>query len=199
MNSEQLAGLVMFCAVTLFTPGPNNIMLMTSALNNGVARTVPHLLGVALGFAIMVLLVGVGLGALFVTWPVLHAILKYAVAAYLLILAWQIAVSVPMEEGEGARGQPMGFFAAAAFQWINPKAWVMAVGAISTYAAVAPFPWNVTVMTVLFGLGGILSSGAWVAFGSALRRLLCNARAVRAFNIAMALGLVASLYPILSE
>src|SRR6185369_15635488 len=117
---ELLAALVLFCTVTLFTPGPNNLMLMTSGLNFGFRRGVPHLLGVTLGFAAMVLIVGVGLGAVFEAWPRLYVALKYAGAAYLLYLAWQIAVSVPPAPGETAGGPPIGFLKAAAFQWINP-------------------------------------------------------------------------------
>lgn len=199
MSADLLGALVVFCAVTLFTPGPNNVMLMTSGLNHGFARSLPHQLGVAFGFAFMVALVGVGLGAMFTAYPILYAVLKYAGAAYLLYLAWAIATSGPMEDAEGSTGRPMTFIEAALFQWVNPKAWVMAVGAMSAYAGVAAFPWNVIIITALFGLLGLPSCGAWVLFGSALRRVLTNATAVRAFNIAMALALVASLWPVLAD
>ena len=143
MSADLLGALVVFCAVTLFTPGPNNVMLMTSGLNHGFARSLPHQLGVAFGFAFMVALVGIGLGAVFTAYPVLYAVLKYAGAAYLLYLAWAIATSGPMEDTEGNTGRPMTFIEAALFQWVNPKGWVMAVGAMSAYAGVAAFPWNV--------------------------------------------------------
>ena len=196
---ELLAALALFCAVTLFTPGPNNLMLMTSGLNFGFRRGLPHLFGVTLGFSVMVLIVGFGLGAIFEAWPLLYAALKYAGAAYLIYLAWQIAVSVPPAPGRESAGRPIGFLQAAAFQWVNPKAWVMAVGAVSTYAAVAPFPLNVIVIAALFCALGLASSGTWLGFGTALQRLLKDRRAVRAFNIVMALLLVASLYPILAD
>src|SRR6185295_8630669 len=143
---ELLAALALFCVVTLFTPGPNNLMLMTSGLNFGFRRGLPHLLGVSVGFALMVLLVGLGLGAIFERWPLLYAILKYVGAAYMLWLAWQIATASPPQPRGESTGRPMGFFNAMAFQWVNPKAWVMAVGAVSTYAAVATFPLNVIVI-----------------------------------------------------
>lgn len=199
MQADLLAALVAFCVVTLITPGPNNVMLMASGLNFGFQRAQPHLWGVSLGFAVMVLAVGLGLGAIFETWPGLYALLKYAGAAYLLYLAWVIATSGPVDEGEVARGAPITFLQAAAFQWVNPKGWVMAVGAISAYAAVAAFPFNVMLIAFLFGALGILSSVTWVVLGQTLRRLLRHQRAVRIFNVVMALALVASLWPIFAD
>jgi threonine/homoserine/homoserine lactone efflux protein len=197
--NELLWALLVFVLVTLFTPGPNNAMLMTTGLNFGFRRGQPHLWGVALGFAVMVLAVGLGLGAVFAAYPVAYAVLKYAGAAYLLYLAWQIATAGPVEDSDAAEGRPMSFLEAAAFQWLNPKGWVMAVGAVSTYAAVAAFPFNVMLMAGLFGSLGVLSSATWLGFGTGLKRLLTSPRAVRAVNIAMALLLVASLWPILGE
>ena len=196
---DLLLALAVFCTVTLFTPGPNNLMLMTSGLNFGFRRGLPHLMGVVLGFTAMVLIVGFGLGAVFERWPLLYMILKYAGAAYLLYLAWEIAVSKPPSPGGESASRPIGFVQAAVFQWVNPKAWVMAVGAISTYAAVGPFPLNVLIIAGLFGVLGIASSGTWLGFGAALQRVLTDARAIRIFNIVMALLLVASLYPIVAD
>ena len=198
MPSELLWALMLFVVVTLFTPGPNNTMLMTTGLNFGFRRGLPHLWGVALGFAVMVLAVGLGLGAVFRGYPGAYTVLKYAGAAYLLYLAWQIATAGEIKEG-AARGRPIAFLEAAAFQWLNPKGWVMAVGAVSTYAAVAAFPLNMLLMAFLFGSLGILSSATWLGFGTGLKRLLTSPRAVRAVNITMALLLVASLWPILAD
>ncbi len=199
---DLLAALVAFCVVTLFTPGPNNIMLMTTGLNYGFRRAVPHIFGVALGFGAMVLAVGLGLGAVVTAYPVLYTVLKYVGAAYLLYLAWAIATSGPVaRDGEAqARRQakPITFLQAAAFQWVNPKAWVMMLAAISTYATVAVFPFNVIVIAGLFGSFGIASGTTWVGFGTALQRVVKNAKAVRVFNVVMALLLVASLYPIVT-
>lgn len=194
-----LWALLVFVVVTLITPGPNNAMLMATGLNFGFRRGQAHLWGVALGFAAMVLAVGLGLGAIFAAYPLIYAALKYAGAAYLLYLAWQIATAGPTEDGSEARGRPISFLEAAAFQWFNPKAWVMAVGAVSAYAAVAAFPYNVVLMASLFGSLGILSSAIWLGFGAALKRLLSSSRAVRAVNVTMALLLVASLWPIFSD
>jgi threonine/homoserine/homoserine lactone efflux protein len=198
MSSEILWALLVFVLVTLFTPGPNNTMLMASGHNFGFRRGLPHLWGVALGFGVMVLAVGLGLGAVFQAYPAAYTVLKYVGAAYLLYLAWQIANSGPVEAAS-ARSRAITFMEGAAFQWLNPKGWVMAVGAVSTYAAVAPFPANVGLIATLFGGLGILSSASWLGFGSGLKRLLTSPRAVRVVNVVMALLLVASLWPILAE
>lgn len=198
MLSELFWALLLFVVVTLITPGPNNTMLMTTGLNFGFRRGLPHLWGVALGFAVMVLAVGLGLGAVFQAYPAAYTVLKYAGAAYLLYLAWQIATAGEFREGASS-GRPITFLEAAAFQWLNPKGWVMAVGAVSTYAAVAAFPFNMLLMAGLFGSLGILSSGTWLGFGTGLKRLLTSPAAVRAVNITMALLLVASLWPILAD
>lgn len=183
----------------LITPGPNNVMLMTSGLNYGFQRSQPHLWGVTLGFAVMVLAVGLGLGAVFAAYPVVYTILKYAGAAYLFYLAWMIAISGPVEGEDAVSGRPLTFVQAAAFQWVNPKGWVMTVGAVSAYAGIAMFPYNILVIAALFGVLGVFSSSIWTALGQSLRRLLTDARAVRAFNAVMALALVASLWPVLRD
>jgi threonine/homoserine/homoserine lactone efflux protein len=199
MAHDLIWALLVFVVVTLFTPGPNNAMLMATGLNFGFRRGLPHLLGVALGFAVMVLAVGLGLGALFRAYPAVYLILKYAGAAYLLYLAWQIASAGPVADGGKEHGRPISFLEAAAFQWLNPKGWVMAVGAASAYAAVAAFPLNMLLISFLFGSLGMLSSATWLGFGTGLKRLLASPRAVRALNVAMALLLVASLWPILDD
>lgn len=199
MQADLLAALVAFCIVTLITPGPNNVMLMASGLNFGFRRAQPHLWGVTLGFAVMVLAVGLGLGVVFQTWPALYVLLKYAGAAYLVYLAWLIGAAEPIEPGEAQQGSPITFLQAAAFQWVNPKGWVMAVGAVSAYAAVAAFPYNMILIAFLFGTFGIASSVTWVVLGQTLRRLLRHRRALRTFNVAMALALVASLWPIVAD
>ena len=198
MKSDLLMGLLGFCWITGVTPGPNNIMLLASGLNFGVRRTVPHLAGVAIGFAIMVLLVGLGVGAVFQAWPALYTALKIAGAAYLLWLAARIAMAGTIEEGE-AGARPLTFIEAALFQWVNPKGWVMAIGAVTSYAAIAGFPANMALIAAIFGAIGSVASGLWVVFGVALKGLLGSPRAVRVFNVAMALGLVASLWPVIAD
>ena len=199
MGQPLIFGFVLFAAVTLFTPGPNNIMLMSSGLTYGFRQTRPHIAGVALGFALMVALMGLGLGAIFTAYPALQIVLKYAGAAYLIYLAIMIAVSGPVPDGEAAQGRPMTFVGAALFQWVNVKGWVIALGTITTYAALASYPWNVAVQTLLVLVVGTFSSVTWVLFGTALRPLLTSPRKVRVFNVVMAVLLLGSLYPALAD
>jgi threonine/homoserine/homoserine lactone efflux protein len=199
MAPDVVWALLVFVVVTLVTPGPNNTMLMTTGLNFGFRRGLPHLLGVSFGFGVMVLAIGLGLGALFQAYPAVYLVLKYAGALYLLYLAWQIANASAMAEGSDAHGRPISFVEAVAFQWLNPKGWVIAVGAASAYASVAAFPLNMLLISMLFGSLGILSGATWLGFGTALKGLLTSPRAVRAVNITMALLLVASLWPILDD
>ena len=168
-----LGPLALFALVSSITPGPNNVMLASSGLNFGFRRSMPHLLGVNLGFTLMIFLVGVGLGSVFQQVPVLYTVLKYVGAAYLLYLAWKIANSGGMEEGE-ARAKPLTFLQAAAFQWVNPKAWVMAVGVVATYTPQAGFFANLVIATVVCGIVNLPSIGIWVTFGTALRLSLIH-------------------------
>ncbi|MDT4817924.1 LysE family translocator [Achromobacter agilis] len=198
MSLSLLGPLAMFALVSSITPGPNNVMLASSGLNFGFRRSVPHLLGVNLGFTLMIFLVGIGLGSVFQQVPQLYTVLKYAGAAYLLYLAWKIANSGSMDDGE-ARGKPFTFLQAAAFQWVNPKAWVMAVGVVATYTPQNGFFANLVIATIVCGIVNLPSIGIWVTFGTALRRVLHKPWAIRAFNVSMALLLVASLYPVALE
>jgi threonine/homoserine/homoserine lactone efflux protein len=178
------------------TPGPNNVMLLSSGLTYGFRRTLPHVAGITIGFAFMAGVVGLGLGTVFITYPVLRTILRYAGAAYLIYLAAAIAMSGPVTPEQDNRRGPMTFWGAAMFQWINAKGWVMVIGTITAYAGIASFPWNITIQVTLSLLLGAVSCPAWALFGSALRPVLTSERAVRAFNIAMAALLLASLYPV---
>ncbi|KGD93747.1 membrane protein [Achromobacter sp. RTa] len=198
MSLSLLGPLAMFALVSSITPGPNNVMLASSGLNFGFRRSMPHLLGVNLGFTLMIFLVGIGLGSVFQQVPQLYTVLKYAGAAYLLYLAWKIANSGSMDDGE-TRGKPFTFLQAAAFQWVNPKAWVMAVGVVATYTPQNGFFANLVIATVVCGIVNLPSIGIWVTFGTALRRVLHRPWAIRAFNVSMALLLVASLYPVALE
>ena len=197
MSYELFVAFVVFAVVTLFTPGPNNVMLMASGLNFGFRRTLPHVAGVDLGFGFMVLVVGIGLGAIFTAVPMLYTVLKFVAAAYLLYLAWKIATAGTIHEDAGAR--PFTFLQAAAFQWVNPKGWIMAIGAVATYAAIAAFPFNTILMVVVFIVFGLASSLTWLLFGTGLRRIVTNPRSVRVFNFAMAGLLVVSLIPVFLE
>ncbi|HHE5722640.1 TPA: LysE family translocator, partial [Pseudomonas aeruginosa] len=143
--------------------------------------------------------VGFGLGTVFEAYPVLYTILRYVGAAYLLYLAWKIATSGPAGNDPEGRGKPLSYWGAAAFQWVNPKAWVMAVGAISTYTPLQGYFTNVVVISTVFALINAPTIGIWAGFGSMLRNVLRDPRWLRVFNVGMALLLVASLYPILAE
>ena len=198
MRFDVLYALILFCFVSGVTPGPNNMMLMSSGVNFGFRRTLPHLLGVVIGFSLMVALIGVGLDAIFTLVPSLLPIMRYAGAAYMLWLGWKIARSGPVKEGE-AEGRPLGFLGAAAFQWINPKAWAIAIGALTAYAVSADYTISVAFVALTYLAIGLPSSGAWVLFGSAMRRVLSDPRKVKPFNWTMAALLVASIGPVLWE
>jgi threonine/homoserine/homoserine lactone efflux protein len=199
MSQPLLIAFVLFAAVMFFTPGPNNIMLLSSGLTYGFSRTIPHIAGIAIGFAFMVGAVGLGLGTVFIAYPVLQTILKYAGTAYLVYLAAVIAMSGPVASGQHNQRGPMTFWGAAMFQWVNVKGWVMVIGTITAYAAIASFPWNILIQVVISLLMGTVSCVAWALFGSALRPWLTSPRAVRAFNIVMAALLLASLYPVFMD
>jgi threonine/homoserine/homoserine lactone efflux protein len=171
-------------------------MLASSGLTFGMQRTVPHLLGVNLGFALMVLLVGLGLGAVFTREPMVYEVLKYLGAAYLLYLAWKIANSGAMQEGR-ARTRPFTFLQAAMFQWVNPKAWVMAVTAMATYTNPDLYLFSVLLVGLAFAVVNVPSVSTWAGFGSALREWLSDPVRLKWFNISMAVLLVLSLWPML--
>jgi threonine/homoserine/homoserine lactone efflux protein len=198
MSQQLLIAFIVFAIVGLYTPGPNNVMLLASGLNFGLRRTLPHVAGVSFGFAFLVAVVGLGLGAVFAAYPLLQSILKYAGAAYLVYLAIVIARSGQVT-ASNASSQPLTFWQAALFQWINVKGWVIAIGTITAYAALASYPWNILTMAVLLLVLGLSSSVTWTLFGASLQSLVRSPGAVRIFNWVMAALLLASLYPVLTE
>jgi threonine/homoserine/homoserine lactone efflux protein len=197
MSHSLLIAFVLFATVMFFTPGPNNIMVLSSGLTYGFRRTLPHIAGITIGFAFMVGAVGLGFGTIFVAYPVLQTI--HAGAAYLIYLAAVIAFAEPVTPGQDNRRGPMTFTGAAMFQWVNVKGWVMVIGTITAYAGIASFPWNIGIQVVLSLLLGTVSTSAWAISGSSLRSLMTSRRAVRAFNIVMAALLLASLYPVFMD
>ncbi|MFJ7145760.1 LysE family translocator [Pseudomonas protegens] len=199
LSVDLLLAFALFALVTSITPGPNNTLLLASGVNFGFNRSIPHILGISCGFFVLVLAVGLGLGAVFEAYPLLYSVLRYVGAAYLLYLAWKIARSGPMSEEQQGQGQPLGYWGAAAFQWVNPKAWVMAVGAISTYTPLQGYFTNVLVIAAVFALINAPSVSLWAACGSLLRNVLRNPRWLRLFNLGMAGLLVISLAPLLLE
>jgi len=195
MSFEILLALISFAFVTSITPGPNNLMLMASGANFGVRRTVPHMLGVALGFVAMVALVGLGLAQIFDLYPLSRIILQVASVIYMLWLAWKIATAAA-PEGVEASGTPMTFLQAAAFQWVNPKAWAMALSAIAVYAPDRSLA-AILFVAIIFGAVNLPSVGCWAWMGQQLKYVLTNKTRLQIFNWTMAVLLVASLYPVL--
>jgi threonine/homoserine/homoserine lactone efflux protein len=198
MSLELLLPLCTFAAVSSITPGPNNTMILASGLNYGFMRSLPHLFGITCGFTFMIFATGMGLHVVFEQVPMLQTILKYGGAIYLLWLAWKLAHAAPMSGEQAALSKPMTFFGAAAFQWINPKAWVMALSALTTYLPQGFKVIDAAMLAGIFGVIGVFCVGAWAMFGVAMRRVLQDPRSVRIFNIVMALLLVGTLYPMLA-
>lgn len=195
MPVELLTALVAFAFVTSVTPGPNNLMLMASGVNFGFRRTVPHMLGIGLGFSAMTFLVGLGLAGVFQTVPAAEWALKAVSVAYMLWLAWKIARAAAPKEGQ-AGGRPLTFLQAAAFQWVNPKAWAMALTATTVYAPDRSLP-ALALVALVFGAVNLPSVSVWTLIGQQLRRVLTNPPRLRLFNGTMAVLLVASLWPVL--
>lgn len=196
MTQDFLLAFATFCFVSSVTPGPNNLMLMASGANFGLRRTVPHVLGVSGGFSVMIVLVGLGLARVFETWPVAHLVLKTVSVVYLLWLAWKIAgAAAPEERASDAR--PLTFWQAAAFQWVNPKAWTMALTAVTVYSPGHSFAAVVTVAAI-FGVINLPSCSGWIFLGQQAARWMTDRRRLRIFNGVMAALLVASLWPVLA-
>ena len=196
MQADTLLALFLFAFTTSITPGPNNMMLFASGVNFGFVRTIPHMLGIGAGFFLLLIAVGFGLGALLHSVPAVYTALKFAGGAYLIWIAWKIGTSRSLSEGK-ASAQPMTFIGAAAFQWVNPKAWVMAVSAMATYTSSDSYLFSVLVVGLVFALVNVPSVSTWAGFGSALRQWLSEPSRLKWFNIAMAVLLVVSLWPML--
>ncbi|MDS9467787.1 LysE family translocator [Paracoccus sp. MBLB3053] len=197
MSQHVILALIAFAFVTSITPGPNNLMLMASGANFGMRRSLPHLLGVAFGFGGMVALLGLGVDQIITKLPLLAQGLKWVSLTYVLWLAWKIAhAAPPAADDNGSAARPMSFGAACAFQWVNPKAWMMALGALSAYSVGAG---GVMGVALIFTLVNLPSVAVWVAMGQGLRGFLADRRRLRFFNLTMALLLVASMLPVVTS
>lgn len=196
MTIELALALIGFAFVSSITPGPNNLMLMASGANFGLRQTLPHMLGVSLGHAFMVLLIGLGLAELFHSLPLLRRVMMWLCAAYLLFLAWKIANAAPPGEAK-ENSRPLTFLQAAAFQWVNPKAVYMGITAQTYYApengGLAGAAW----VAGIFCATNLPSVAVWVWGGTQVRRWLTRPGLLRAFNWTMAGLLVLTLVPIL--
>ncbi|MEO1239011.1 MAG: LysE family translocator [Pseudomonadota bacterium] len=190
MSFDLLPALYIFVLVAIFTPGPNNMMLLASGANFGLRRTFPHMLGITVGHSAMVVILGLGLAQVFQTYPLVLTVLKFVCLTYLVYLAWRIANAAPPDTVQ-ARAKPLSFLEAAAFQWVNPKAWAVALTAVTAYlpgtgtAAVA-------LVAVVFITVSVPSVSLWAGMGTAIRGWLAEADRLRAFNWTMAGLLVLS-------
>lgn len=196
MSVEIMTALLAFAAVSTVTPGPNNLMLLASGANFGYWRTLPHMFGIALGMVFMVLTLGAGVVGIFeqVAWS--YELLKVLCVLYMLYLASKIARAGQLAKDTKARAKPFSFWQAALFQWVNPKAWSMALTAITLYSPERNLQ-NVALVALAFGFVNLPSVSVWVLMGTKLQRWLSNAKRLRYFNWGMASLLVASLYPVL--
>lgn len=196
MTYELFTGLVLFAFASSITPGPNNIMLMASGVNFGLARTVPHMLGVSLGHGAMTLILGLGLVQIFDLLPWLRSVLTVISVAYLLWLAWKVANAAPPADArEGTR--PLTFLQAAGFQWVNPKAIYMSIYAQTNFTTDGTGWGGAIAVAVVFALVNLPSVATWVWGGTQVRRWLDGPGRLKVFNWTMAALLVLSLYPML--
>lgn len=195
---EVLLSVLLFALVSTATPGPNNLMVMTSGMNFGVLRTLPHYLGICIGFPAMVLAISMGLGKVLEAVPVMHQVIKVLGISYLLYLAWRIATTATeIEKNDTSR--PLSFLQAAAFQWVNPKAWVMAIGALATFTTVSGDVMQQAMwIAAAFMLVGIPCVGGWMLGGAGLGQLLQKPVYRRLFNWVMGLLLALSVIPMVS-
>ena len=202
ISVEILTALVIFAFVSSITPGPNNLMLMTSGINFGLKQTLPHMLGVSVGFTLMIALIGLGVMQIIEAIPGSTVIITVISGLYLLYMAWKIATtntSPADSDASTATSKPFTFLQAALFQWVNPKAWTMALTAISAYAPKSHGWMGVMLVAGIFGIINLPSTGTWALMGAKLSRFLADPVRLRVFNIIAALLLVASLYPMVME
>ena len=196
MTYELLTGLVIFAFVSSITPGPNNLMLMASGANFGFRRTMPHMMGVALGFTFMVLLIGLGMAQLFERFPQTYDILKVVSVVYMLWLAWKIATAGEPGKDGASEGKPLTFLQAAAFQWVNPKGWTMGLTAVTIYSLGHDL-YAALLVALVFGAVNLPCVSIWIVLGQQIKQFLTSPRRLTTFNLGMALLLVLSLYPVL--
>lgn len=196
MSHDLFLALLGFAFVASATPGPNNLMVLASGTNFGLARSVPHLAGISLGFALMIALVGLGLAGVLAAMPRLRTAMAVVSAGYLVWLAWRIARAQAPGDGPATgreRGRPLTFLQAAAFQWVNPKGWAMALTAVSLYAAGGLS--GTLVVAAVFAVVSVPSNLLWLMMGVRMRRWLTSPARLRAFNRTMAILLVVSAWP----
>ena len=191
--------LVLFILSTSGTPGPNNVMILTSGVNHGIKNSIPHVLGVNIGFPVMVICVGLGIMTLFKQWPILHQLIQIIGIIYLCYLAFKIA-TMPVNSRLEKDKKPFSFLQAAFFQWVNPKAWVMSVSAVVAFSLTNTSALeNVLIIASFYLVFGLPCSFAWLFVGKWLQNILTHQVYVKRFNISMAVVLLCSLIPMLND
>jgi len=195
---EWYLAVILFAASTTITPGLNNMMIMSSGLNFGIRRSIPHLLGIVIGFPLMFVAVGAGFVSVILAVPELHLFIQVVGVLYLLYFAWLIATSA--DEVDASRKKIIGFWQAVAIQWINPKAWVLVTVAFAAFTTADTDPFvQVLYITSAFVIVGIPTITAWLFCGSLLSRVLQQPKSRRYFNYSMSALLVISIVPIIWE
>lgn len=191
---EYYLSIITFTFVAGITPGPNNMMLMTSGLNHGIRKSLPHYFGICVGFPIMVAVIGFGLGALFSKYPSIYTCIKILGISYLFYLSWKIGNAGNPNATKNVR-EPLSFIQAAIFQWLNPKAWVIAIGALATFTHRENFNTGVITVTLIYFFVGFICMGFWLKLGQSLQHVLTEGKRIHYFNIAIAVLLVLSILP----
>lgn len=195
---EWYLAVLLFAAANTVTPGLNNMMIMSSGLNFGIRRSIPHLLGILIGFPLMFVAVGVGFVSVILAVPQLHLFIQFLGVLYLLYFAWLVATSA--DDIDSSKKKIIGFWQAVAIQWVNPKAWVMITGAFAAFTKTDADPFlQVLYITSAFVIVGVPTISAWLFCGSLLSRVLTRPELRRIFNRCMAGLLVISILPIISE
>ena len=196
----MLISISTFTLSTVLSPGPNNIMLLSSGLTFGYKKTIPHILGVMLGFPLMVIIVGLGMGVIFEQYPIALKILKIVGILYLFWMAYKIATNSSTYSNDNSNSQPFTFIQSAGFQWVNPKAWIMAITSVSVFVIDGNSSFiQVFVIAFIYMLSGVISTNTWALGGVFLKSIIKNEKSIKIFNIIMAVLLVASVLPLVFE
>lgn len=196
-SPQILLSIALFSVASSISPGPNNMMLLASGVNFGARKTLPHLFGIVIGHNLMLILVAIGIAQIFDAFPMIYQIMKIAGFSYLIYLAWRVATSEAPNATENKKTQPLGFFGAALFQWVNPKAWLVSVTFTTNYIAPTT-PITYTILAcLLYSVIVIPMGGSWLMLGVHLEHYLKNPKTRLIFNWLMAFLLVASMIPVL--
>ncbi len=192
---DNLLSIFLFTLVMTITPGPNNIMILSSGLNFGIKKSLPHLFGIAFGFPIMLIAVGLGLDVLIVKYPEIHIVVKVLGVGYLLYLAFKLFTTTKRGRLEGS-SKPFTFFQVVLFQWVNPKAWVMIFSGLGVFATASDLQLTTFVIALSFFIAIFPGNGAWLFLGSQMQKIIKNDVHFKLFNQTMAVLLLASIVPV---